>query len=365
MKIAVSRAAFLRELQLLTAVVDRKTTIPIIQGVKITTTSSGEIACVATDLEIALDAHLCSQAVANSGSTVVPLETLLGLVQRFPDGDLALESINELAVTLSVAGTSVKVPTFPVEDFPTVPTPTDATATIKAAYLIDLIERARFAMGSSAYYPSGAFCVIEANQIRLSATDAHQIVTAVHDATASADAAFGLTDKAWDVLAKLLREDEDAPVSFAASENHVWWSTAGHTLSCRLIDRTFPKYERIIPTVLAFTVTLDAGALRDVLRRQLVLATMGSCKVTLQFADGRLGITSKTERGEARDAIDVEGSTDYEKAFALNPKYALSAVEALRSERVRLSLAKDGRAVVWHAADAPDQMTATSSVMSL
>lgn len=364
MKITFQQAALLRELQLLSSVVDRKATIPILAGVKLTALSTGELSCLATNLETALHSRT-SATVSASGSVVAPLDVLTGLLQRFPPGECAFEMVNGLRAILSVNGSSAKIAMFAVEDFPQVPVTAGSAARVPASVLIELIARTRHAMGETSYYPAGAYCSIGDGRIRLAATDSYRIAVASSPLTSPGEAAaFGLSDRAWDAIAKMLHDEtDDAPIAIAANEDRASVSTGLRTFTARVFDKKFPSYERLIPKEFAVTLAMDAEPVRAILRRHLVLTTLESSKVKWAFSQGSLVLTSDTVKGSCEDAVPATSTLATAAPFWLNPRYALDTVEALKAERIEVSLSKDGRTTIWHPLTAPDRMTAMISVM--
>lgn len=364
MNIAISQSALVRELGLLSVVIDRKVTIPILAGVKMTADESGELHCVATNVDNALTVRFQADAVARHGSSILPLDTLLGLAQRFPAGSCTLDA-TKAAGTLSANGSSARLPLFDAADYPTIPAPSERAASVSSSVLLDLIARVRYAMGESTYYPAGAHCAVTVDAVALAATDSYQIAIAKGAADSVREPlAFSIGDRAWDALVKVLKhEDDDTLVAIAAAEGKVWFSTPTRTLGCRQFDKVFPQVERVIPTTFTWTVTVPTAPLRDALRRHLVVATVEGRRAVFTVTGGALTLKTETVSGTAEDAIALTDAPDTSAPFALNVQFLLNAVEAVNTAAMTLSWSDGIRSVVCHPADAPDRLTATIATM--
>lgn len=364
MNVTFQRAEFLRELRLLSVVVDRKATIPILAGTRLEALSSGDLACVTTNLEISLSARFALETVTRQGVAVVPIETLMGLTQRFPAGACVLDA-TAVSAKLSSNGSSAKLPTWAAEDFPAIAAPTAPLVSVPVTAMLRLIASARHAMGHSAHYPPGGHCDINDGQMRLAATDGHRIASAscgIGDSPASAQ--FGISDRAWDALAKVLSEEPGtAKVAIARNENVVWFSTEMHTLAVRVFDRAFPKFERVIPKEMAFAVSVNASVLSAALSRHLVLTSIDNCKVTIRFEKDRMVIASQTPRGGAEDVVAAEQAPDKADDVGINPRYLVAALEALSADRINFAVSTNGSVVVCRDVAAPDRMMALISTM--
>lgn len=360
MKLTIEQGAFLRELELLAAITDRRVTIPILAAVDLAA-EGGEVRCAATNLDDALTVR-CPAVVAGAGRSLVTLDTLTGLLQRFPSGECAVEDVKG-AVSIQANGSRAQLSTWPADDYPLIPAPAEAAGSLRASEVLALIGHVRHAMGASSYYPAGAHCAIDAGTVRLAATDSYRVAVASRSMDATVSLSFGLSDRSWNALAKMLKADAaDARVSIAAHENFVWWMTPTRTLACRRFDKDFPQYERVLPKEFAFTVTIQVEPLRAALRRHLVLATQERTRTDFAVSKGHLSLSSETSRGAAEDDVPVEGEAGG-PSFILNPRFALDALDALDADHVEWSLSKDGRAVRCRPADAPDAVTTMISTM--
>lgn len=363
MNISVQQASFCHDLRLLASVVDRKVTIPILAGVRLTATSSGELRCETTNLDNSLTLMSRADSVATQGAAVVALDVLLALLHRFPDGtcDLALEST---CARLSSGKASAKVQAFPLEDYPSIPMAGEPTLRLPAAALVTLIGRVRHAVGDTTVYPAGIYCAVSDGVFRLAATDKYQIAEVKHIVPTGPQMEFGAPDRGWDALMKALAAvDGKEEIALAVTDHAVTWTSSRWTLASKLFDKEFPQYQRVIPKEMAFDVAMPFAPLADVLRRHVVLATKDRRRIDCDIEGSCLHVRTKTSIGEAADDVELPSAAEARTEFSVNPTFLLSALDAAAPNEQRFAVSTYSRAVLVRSGDAGHQVTNTIATM--
>src|SRR5690349_19985462 len=150
MKINVERGAFLKALNHVQSVVERRNTIPILSNVLIEAGKS-ELKLTATDLDIEIVEALPAD-VLRSGSATAPAHMLYDIVRKLPDGAQVLvvllsSECGRLAVS---AGTSrFELACLPREDFPQMSAGALPHAfSLAADYLKRIFDKTRFAIST-------------------------------------------------------------------------------------------------------------------------------------------------------------------------------------------------------------------------
>ena len=119
MKINVERGAFLKALNHVQSVVERRNTIPILSNVLIEA-AKGELKLTATDLDIEIVEALPADVLRN-GSATAPAHMLYDIVRKLPEGaqvqaELLASEGGRLAV--SAGHSRFELSCLPREDFP-------------------------------------------------------------------------------------------------------------------------------------------------------------------------------------------------------------------------------------------------------
>ena len=352
MNVTVSQSDFAAELSLLSQVLDKKETIPIISCVVLTAQPDGILSCVATNIDNAVTSRRPATVEA-PGAVAVKLDTCLQLVKRFPAGNIQIKA-NGSRVTLKGTGAAVSLQVSPVEEFPPIPAPEAARLSVPAVVLLKMLGVVKHALTDNYSQARGGHCAVSGSDFALVATDGHQMAIARHALLEPAEAvSFTIGSRAWlTIKAWLELEQENEPIAVAVGERQAWFSSSSRVLACTMLAGQYPAYERVIPKEPRYACAFDADSLVNVLRRQLVLSSSANHAIGFKLTSAGLILNTASDVGSADDELPIEhASGDGEIAFALNGAYAVNAVEAIGSERVRMLVASERAAVVFRPVD--------------
>ncbi|MEC8274952.1 MAG: DNA polymerase III subunit beta, partial [Pseudomonadota bacterium] len=218
-----------------------------------------------------------------------------------------------------------------------------------AEELKTLIERTRFAISTeeTRYYLNGIYLHAMGEGasavLRAVATDGHRLArfeTVLPTGAADMPGVI-IPRKTVGELVKLL-DDSDESVRIALSDSRIEFRFSDVTLSSKLIDGTFPDYERVIPTQNDKPMTVDKASFAQAVDRVSTIASAESRAVKLSATSGRLNLSANSpDRGQASEDIDVEyGATDIEIGF--NARYLLDIATQLSGETAEFVFADAG-----------------------
>jgi DNA polymerase-3 subunit beta len=255
MKLKADRATLLKALAHIQSVAEKRNTIPILANVLIAV-REGRLSFTATDMEIAVVEDVAASTTRN-GATTAPAATLYDIVRKLPDGaEVELDHPGgdaQLALRAGRYATSLLV--LPVEDFPAMTAgQLPHRFHLPALVLRGLIDRTRFAISTeeTRYYLNGIYLhVVESGggrRLRAVATDGHRLARVEEDLPEGAGAMPGviIPRKTVGELRKLL-DEETGSVEIALSDTKIQFTVGAITLTSKLIDGTFPEYDRVIP----------------------------------------------------------------------------------------------------------------------
>jgi len=115
----------------------------------------------------------------------------------------------------------------------------------------------------------------------------------------------------------------------------------GVRLTTKLIDGSFPDYNRVIPTDSNKELVIDCNTLKQALTRASVLSNEKYRGVRLALQSGVLTITTNNpEQEEAVDELEVDYSGDSAE-IGFNVQYLLDVLSAVDTENAVIHL-KDG-----------------------
>lgn len=338
MELVVRKGDFLRELQLLQGIVERKNTIPILANVLLEADGT-DVKLLATDLEVGLRSQ-CTASVTKPGALTVPAKKLYEIVKALPDTDVRIQQ-DKAGVKVAAERFDSRMSTLPREDFPALPESGGISLTLPGKSFRQMVTRTHFAITGedTRYFLNGAQFVLKSDSMTLVATDGHRLalVTIPREAGSKepAETKVILPKKTLMELSKLLTE-EDTDIIFERGENHLFFRVGGRVLISRVIDGQFPAYERVIPKGNDKRIDFDRDRLTSAVRRVALLSNERSRAVKFLVGPNQVEVVSSSpEFGEAREVLQV----DYDGPalqICFNAQYVLDFLGVVDTEAVVL-----------------------------
>ena len=342
MKATIERATLLKSLGHVQSVVERRNTIPILSNVLIEAREDGSIRLMATDLDLQVDESVPAN-VSQAGATTVSAHTLFDIVRKLPEGSQVELSAAEGKMQVNAGRSRFSLSTLPRDDFPVIAEGELPTRfELPAATLRQIIEKTRFAISSeeTRYYLMGIFLHVIDDQMRAAATDGHRLARVT---IAKPDGADGMPDviiprKAVQELYRLLEELEGT-VEISLSPTKVRFGLGSAVLTSKLIDGTFPDYNRVIPTANDKLLKLDPKSFSAGVDRVSTIASekTRAVKMSVDRDKVTLSVTSP-ENGLATEEIAADyGADGLEIGF--NARYLLDILSEIDGDTVEVHLA--------------------------
>ncbi|HKX92686.1 MAG TPA: DNA polymerase III subunit beta [Sphingomicrobium sp.] len=342
MKATIERATLLKSLGHVQSVVERRNTIPILSNVLIEARDDGSLRLMATDLDLQVDESVPAN-VSQAGATTVSAHTLFDIVRKLPEGSQVEMSAAEGKMQVNAGRSRFSLSTLPRDDFPVIAEGDLPTRfELPAATLRQIIEKTRFAISSeeTRYYLMGIFFHVVDEQLRAAATDGHRLARVT---VARPDGADGMPDvivprKAVTELHRLLEELEGT-VEVSLSPTKVRFGLGSAVLTSKLIDGTFPDYNRVIPTGNDKLLKLDPKSFSAGVDRVSTIASekTRAVKMSVDRDKVTLSVTSP-ENGVATEELPADyGSDGLEIGF--NARYLLDILGEIDGDTVEVHLA--------------------------
>jgi DNA polymerase III subunit beta len=347
MKLTIERAALLRALGHVQSVVERRNTIPILSNVLLRAEGS-KLALSATDMDLEMVSSLAAQG-SQAGATTVPAHTLYDIVRKLRDGaQIEFETTGEKGLmTLRSGRSTFTLSCLPPEDYPLMAGGDLAhNFLLSAGDLKRLIDRTRFAISTeeTRYYLNGIYLhaakTDKVNMLRAVATDGHRLARMEIPLPEGASGMPGVIvpRKTVTELRKLL-DEMDQDVSVALSDTKIRFTFADTVLTSKLIDGTFPDYDRVIPVNNERILEVDCKAFAEAVDRVSTISTEKSRAVKLAIERGNLTLSATSpENGTATEELEVRYNAPAIE-IGFNSRYLLDITEQIEGEGARFAMA--------------------------
>ena len=356
MRVILERSNLLKSLSHVHRVVERRNTIPILSNVLLVT-EGGSLEMKATDLDLEIN-EAAPATGEQAGATTVPAHLLYDIVRKLSEGAEVMLKTDDDGNAMSVISgrSSFRLQCLPQSDFPELSAGSfphifrlDATA------LKTLIDKTQFAISTeeTRYYLNGIYLhTIDAGgklKLRSVATDGHRLARAELDAPAGSEGMPGIIipRKTVSELQKLV-DDPDVAVTVELSDTKIRFTIGSVVLTSKLIDGTFPDYQRVIPTGNDKKLTIDRQSFAAAVDRVSTISSERGRAVKLAIADGQLTLTvNNPDSGSATEELAADYSSD-PLEIGFNARYLLDVAAQLTGSEARFMLADAGSPTLIH-----------------
>ena len=347
MKVAIDRSTLLKSLSHVQSVVERRGTIPILANIKLEA-ADNQLEMTATDMDVA-ETERIDVAIDEPGSVTLPAHTLYDIVRKMPEGaEIRLEEKRDAnSVAISAAHSRFSLSTLPVDDFPAI-----AEGDLAHSFVLSseecrsIVEKTRFAMSNeeTRYYLNGVYLhTVESDGVevlRAVATDGHRLARFEVGLPAGASGMPGviIPRKTIAELSKLLEEGIN-DIKISLSDTKIRFVCGSAVLVSKLIDGTFPDYERVIPQGNDKVMEVGTQDLSKAVDRVSVISADKTRGVKLQFDKSKLTLSaSSPEQGTAQEELEVSYDSDLVE-IGFNARYVMDVLGQIEGEKVQFVLA--------------------------
>ena len=339
--VKTSRDALLRPLQIVSGIVERRHTLPILANILIR--KDGEqVSFLSTDIEVQITTHAQVGSGNEVTATTVAARKLLDILRALPDsGDVSLTLVNK-RMTVQCGKSRFALQTLAAEEFPTVAQAEqyNAKVTLPQKTLKHLFNMVHFSMAQQdiRYYLNGLLLVVDGKNVIAVATDGHRLAFC----QVATEQEFPRQEviiprKTILELQRLLDENDD-PVSIEIANNQVKLTFADIELMSKLVEGKFPDYTRVVPKGYKNNFTIGRDALLRSLQRAAIMTSDKFKGVRCIVTPGSMKISStNADQEEAVEEIEIDYGGD-SVDIGFNVTYLLDVLNNLKCDNINIAL---------------------------
>ena len=354
MKVRVSRSKLLAELLPMQGIVERRTTIPVLSHLLLKT-EGDRLRLAATDLDVSLTSWTTAD-VEHEGAIAVQARKFMEIVRSLVGDEVDLSLEDEKRLLISAGRSRFKINGLSPEDFPTLPEVSDeAKIELPFPALKAMIGKVIFAVSTeeSRFQLNGALLQLKEGAVEMVATDGHRLALVENSSEAGAAGDGVLVPRK--ALQELQRFDEEGNVVFLRGEHHLCFQIGHRELICRILEGTFPDYERVISKANDKQAVFSRKELIEAVQRVALLTGDRARAVRFSFAPNQLVISAANpDLGEAVEEVACEYEGD-EFRLGVNPDYISQFLSAVETEKIRLDLKDENTQCIGHPVAGKDE----------
>lgn len=333
MNLQVTQENLSKALGSVARVANTRNTLPILSNVMIKTVGT-RLTIAATNLDIAIT-HFIGAKVSKEGSITVPARLMNEFINTLPSGVIKL-TLEEHKLHISTDKYQSIINGVSAEDFPVMPAITKgSTWTIPAKILKTGLQQVIFAASTDESRPvlTGIYFHTVNNSLFLAATDSYRLAEKELMKTKENINLLVPLTAMQDVL-RILADFED-DVEIINDDQQVLFRIGDIELVARLIDGTYPDYQKLIPQKHEITAQLKKVDLVNITKVSSLFARESAGSVTVDIEENQKLVSIRSVASQlGENTATADANTTGSGSITLNSKYLLDGLHAIEGEEV-------------------------------
>ena len=341
MQIKISREILLKPLTMVTSIVERRHTLPILSNLLLEA-KNNHIQLTATDLEMQISLSIQS-TFSGELSTTISAKKFLDICRSLPESvDIDMIS-NDSRMTVKTGKSRFNLQTLPAADYPVMTKVAGVGTSIHISQISfkKLLKQVEFAMAQQdiRYYLNGLLLEVNDNKLNIVGTDGHRLSFT----STTLDKSYEITDviiprKTVIELIKLLDDSEDE-ITIEINAGQVNFSFGDIKLISKVIDGKFPDYHRVIPVGHQNIFSVNRVGVLTAMQRASILSNEKYRGIRMVLSNNNLKlISTNTEQEEAEEELEIDYAKDA-LDIGFNVTYLIDVLNNVGDENINLSFA--------------------------
>jgi DNA polymerase III subunit beta len=298
-------------------------------------------------METVIELNKPDSIVINSipGTIQIPASILVDAIKKLKTEIITLDLVDETILYLTDENTNFKLKVVAANEYPSIDMDTSSKEPIqiKMSDFCDLYNATYFATATKG--SKELFCGINIaaknDKLTFVATDSYRLARKYIPLPGNYLFSITVPSKALSVVSHISNFDT---ISMYIENNKVLFKVGIYTISSKLYAGEFPNIDRIIPTNIAYKLTVNSKEFIDAIETILVINNF-KVKVSCE-TNGKVEIsTNNVTTGYSNTFVKnakYEGNDNFVIIF--NSAYVIEAIKALNQENVTLEFVSDSRA---------------------
>jgi len=343
MHFKVTKEALVESLQRVQAIVNPRTTLPILSNVLVKA-ESGVLRLTTTDLEVSVQT-IADAEIEAAGATTLPARKLFSIVRELPSREIEISVDENNAAEIKCGNAFFKLVGMAEDDFPPLPVfEGGRTFTLDQGVFKDILHKTSYAASNdeTRYVLNGVLLSFQEDKLTVVSTDGRRLALVEQELEFPDESAGDmiLPSKTVGELLKTLGDEGELVIR--ATDTQISFEFERILIVSKLIEGSYPNFRQVIPASCDERITVEREGLLNAVRRvALMTAADQSNSIKMTFGNNQLEITAVTpDVGEAREKLPVKYAGK-EINIAFNPEFMMSPLRNLDTDEVYLEVSDE------------------------
>lgn len=336
MDLKVTQENLSKALIIVARVATGRSTLPILSNI-LFAIEDNRLRLSATNLDIAISKYVGAK-VTKSGTVTIPARLVQDFISSLPESTIAIKQEDQ-KLHIDAGNYTSTINGIAADEFPVMPVIKDGESwTIPAETFKRALQQVSIAASHDETRPilTGVYIHTIKNQLFIAATDSYRLAEKKLPVKKQTKPLL-IPVSAIQELLRIL-QDESGDVTITHDSQQVRFNTLDTELVARLIDGTYPEYQKLIPSAFEHTATLKKNELINITKVSSLFARESAGSITIRFSkkDQQVHIHSVASQvGENSSSAAATVSSDAD--ITLNSRYLLEGLQALDGEEVTIA----------------------------
>jgi DNA polymerase III subunit beta len=336
MKISLLTVNIQDKLSFVNHAVSLKSQIPILLNILLET-QEGKLKIKSTDLEIGIEVFVPA-TIEEEGSITLPAKTFIELINSIPDETITLETTEDTLIVKSKKTKSV-FQTIKSDEYPNLYKERgEKIASLDEDEVKSDFSSIIFASATDTTRPalSGIMVKSEEAGFLLVATDGYRLSLKHHKTNNKKvePSTFIVPARVFRELMAIKEESKNIDVFVSPESSQIIFSQGETLLVGRLIEGTFPNYEKIIPSDFSSQVMFDREEMLKAVKICSIFARDSANIIKFSLQNNQI-VVSSTSPQVGENTVTVEGVLKGEEnEIAFNARYLLDILSSVSQKEM-------------------------------
>ena len=351
MDFRVSREAFLRVLTHVSSIVDSRSTIPILSNIYLKC-DNNQIEIRSTDLDISIREFVSADSTKN-GEATVSSRILTDIIRKTKKNSIVKCKLEGNRLIINSDNSVFELNALTADEFPKfVPLDPSNAFEITIQQMKRIFNKTKFAISAeeTRYYLNGIYFHTISNgtktTLRCVATDGHRLAKTELDLNSTFTIPGIILPRKFILQLDRILGDFEGKVKMICTDTQVSLEADNFIIISKLIDGTFPDYEKVIPVSNDKLLQVEAEPFFNAVDRVSTVNQDKTPTVKLHFENNNVKIMATSTDSNKGDEEVAANYTSDNLEILFNSKYILDLQDVIEGETMILELLNQSSPVI-------------------
>ena len=353
MKVVLSKKALSEALQKISSSIAKNPTMQILSSVKMSV-NNGKASLRATNLESETVCPIDLESASTDRDFLLPFDIMSKVAKSATSSVININIEHEDSVgdkiQISSGKTNLNFSSPSAENFPEIVNNQEMQecCSLDNSVLLNLINNTSFSISKNTerYNLTGLYFKLNDSKLTTVSTDGHRLSIDSTAVESDQEIDFIVPAKPTQELKKMLKAKNSCQLLLDSERSKVQFQIEGVTFSSKLLDATFPDYERIIPQDNDKILEADTKNFLSALERVKIINDLKGKGVQMEIKSDAITFTAKADNGsQIKDEIECSFLSSNNEALTVtyNPEFLEEPLKAMQADKFRMVLSEENR----------------------